>query len=63
LGNTYSCCKAGGGPDASAMGIGTNQSGKTDAQFKLEANQSAVATFDGWGIRNNKSLPHLFIMT
>jgi hypothetical protein len=39
LGNSYSCCKAGGGADTSATGIGTDQGGKTDAQFKLEANE------------------------
>jgi hypothetical protein len=54
LGNTYSCCKAGGGPDTSATGIGTNQGGKTDRQFKLDANESALATFEVWGIRNTK---------
>jgi hypothetical protein len=60
LGNTYSCCKAGGGPDTSATGIGTNQDSKVDAQFKLEANQAAVATFEVWGIRNSKEPPTAF---
>jgi hypothetical protein len=60
LGNTYSCCKAGGGPDTSAKGIGTNQDGKTDPQFKLEARGSDVATFEVWGIRNGKEAPASF---
>jgi len=60
IGNTYSCCKAGGGPDTSAKGIGTNQDGKTDAQFTLDAHGADVATFEVWGIRNGKEVPEAF---
>lgn len=60
LENTYSCCKAGGGPDTSAKGIGTNQEGKTDPQFKIEAHSSDVAVFEVWGIRNSKEAPESY---
>ena len=60
LGNTYSCCKAGGGPDTSARGIGTNQEGKSDPQFKLDPHNSEVAIFEVWGIRNGKDTPESF---
>ena len=60
LGNTYSCCKAGGGPDTSAKGIGTNQEGKTDPQFKIEAHGLDSAVFEVWGIRNGKEAPESY---
>lgn len=60
-GSTYFCCKAGdSGPDTSATGIGTNQGGKTDVQFELEAEQSDVATFELWGVRKGKDIPASF---
>ena len=60
-GSTYFCCKAGdSGPDTSATGIGTNQEGKTDVQFRLEADRSDVATFEVWGVRKGKDTPASF---
>jgi hypothetical protein len=59
-GSTYFCCKAGdSGPDTSATGIGTNQEGKIDVKFRLEAGQCDVATFEVWGSERGRIFPVL----